>query len=509
VLLRFRAVCLLAFAVLAGMLVACSNSTTSPVPRVTPTPPIGSTPPPPPLKIQHVIFVVQENRTFDNIYGGANPYPGADTATSGKTSSGGTLQLNPVAIECTYILHPLQCEQQDPNNFHQPWLTACNAPTSPPFPVGQPAPCAMSGFDKNQTGLDPGVIYSYAERSETKPYWAMAQAYALGDHFFMGHNSESYTAHQYIFSAQSNNTVDAPAYPLPTPAPEFQVITPWGCDSPTGTTTFLLNPTTGQETQTPSGPAPCFSYHSLADLVNAKQGLSWREYAFSICQSINALDVNKSIRNSSQWPGPPDVDCPNINPVNTTNFRMPETTFLDDVSGPNPTLASVTWVLPGPITSDHPGVPFGYCGPWWVANVVDAIGKSKFWNTTAIFVFWDDWGGFYDHVTPYVVRDVAGPGFRVPLLVISPYAKRNTVVKTNVEFGTLMQFTEQNFSLGTLGVDDASHYLNNLNDFFDFSSEKPFVPISIPNDLLCNDTARTRAGTAKRSKWLRMIGDHD
>jgi phospholipase C len=496
-------------AALLGALVACSNTVSSPIPHATMTP-IGATPPPT-AKVQHIVFIVQENRTVDNLFGGPHPFPGADTATSGETSSGGTVQLDQIALECTHILHPSQCEQQDPNNFHQPWLAACNAPTSPPFPVGQPAPCAMNGFDKNEGGLDPGTVYSYVERSETKPYWDIARAYALGDHFFMGHNSESYTAHQYIFSSQSNNVVDAPAYPLPTPAPELQFITPWGCDSPAGTTTFFLDPTSGEESQKPTGPAPCFSYHSLADLVNAKSTLSWRLYAYSLCQSINALDVNKSIRNSSQWPKN-DSDCPNINPVDATNFRMPEDTFLTDVAGSKSVpaaLASVTWVLPGPITSDHPGVPFGYCGPWWVANVVDAIGKSPFWKNTIVFVLWDDWGGFYDHVKPYVVRDVAGPGYRVPLLVVSPFAKRGVVVHTNAEFGTLMQFTEKTFGLGSLGATDASPYLNNLNDFFDFSSAKPFVPIDIPGSIVCNDTLRTRAGAARNSKWLHMIGDRD
>jgi phospholipase C len=166
-------------------------------------------------------------------------------------------------------------------------------------------------------------------------------------------------------------------------------------------------------------------------------------------------------------------------------------------------------VLPGPITSDHPGVPFGYCGPWWVANVVDAIGKSPFWNSTAIFIFWDDWGGFYDHVSPYVVRDVAGPGFRVPLLVVSPFARRGAVVHTNTEFATLTKFTEENFGLASLGATDTSPYLNNLNAFFDFSSPKPFVPVQIPPSIVCNDTARQRATRATRSKWLKLINDRD
>jgi phospholipase C len=107
-----------------------------------------------------------------------------------------------------------------------------------------------------------------------------------------------------------------------------------------------------------------------------------------------------------------------------------------------------------------------------VTNVVNAFAKSKYWNDTAIFVTWDDWGGFYDHVPPYVVRDAFGPGPRVPLIVAGGYAKRHHVAKTETEFGTLLAFTEETFGLGKLGGDaeDNSPYLNNFDDFFDFTA---------------------------------------
>jgi phospholipase C len=407
-------------------------------------------------KIKHVVFIIQENRTFDNIFGGPNPFPGADAASSGMTSTGKTRKLSKI-----YFFPSL-----DVNNFHQPWLTACNPPSPPPFTVGGPSPCRMNGFDKNQK-LFEGNIYSYVDYNETKPYWSIAKTYTLGDHFFMGHNSESYTGHQYIFSGQSNNVVDAPVYPHT----ELPFVTPWGCDSPKGTTTFSLNPQTGRESPTSSGPFPCFgaptvTYPSLADLVNAK-GLTWRMYSFIQDVNINALDVNTSIRNNAKYWN------------SSLNFRTPQTQILKDLSGKlTLSLASVTWVLPGPLSSDHPGTPSFY-GPSWVADVVNAIGQSPQWNDTVIFVFWDDWGGFYDHVPPYVVRDQAGPGFRVPLLVISPYSKRGYVASTNIEFGTLLNFTESTLGLGSLGADDASPYLNNLDDFFNFTtSPQPFKPVA-------------------------------
>jgi phospholipase C len=350
----------------------------------------------------------------------------------------------------------------------------------------------------------------------------MAKKYALGDHFFMGHNSESYTAHQYIFSGQSNNVVDAPVYPSSLNCGVLYLMcayTPWGCDSPPVTTTFFLNPMTGAETPSktspcfgPGSPLPAVNYPSLANLVSAK-GLTWRLYTHSICSNINGLDVNGAVRFTPAWPkNVVMANCHSIartllpTKVNTANFRVPQSTFPDDVSGSKGTLANVTWILPGPLSSDHPGVPLGSCGPSWVAQVVNAIGKSKYWSSTAIFIFWDDWGGFYDHVPPYVVRDQAGPGFRVPLLVISPYARRGVVAHTNTEFATLLKFTETTFGLGSLGATDTSPYLNNFNAFFNWSSPQPFVKIKQPVSLCTLLPDEERAG-APHSRWLKMVDD--
>jgi|HubBroStandDraft_5_1064220.scaffolds.fasta_scaffold17580_3 phospholipase C len=400
-------------------------------------------------KIQHIVIVIQENRTVDNIFGGPHPFPGADAVSSGETSNGKMKKLSEVHF----------FPSLDVNNYHVNYLTACNAPNPPPFTVGQPSPCRMNGFDKNQTLLE-GEIYSYLDYGETKPYWDIAKKYTLGDHFFMSHNSESYTAHQYLFSGQSNDVIQDPVFPSGFYPP---FLTPWGCDSPKGSTTYLLDPKTGKQSKNPDGPFPCFDYKSLADLLDDKNK-SWRLYAWTKHENINALDVNKSIRYSDLW-------------TNGTNFREPETKFLKDVKSTSLPLADVTWILPGPLSSDHPGTPSFY-GPSWVADVVNAVGKSKYWNNTAIFVTWDDWGGFFDHERPYVVRDQFGPGVRVPLLVVSPYAKSGHVSSTDTEPGTLLAFVEQTFGLGNLGTTDVSPYINNFDDFFNWSAKpKPFRAI--------------------------------
>jgi len=148
----------------------------------------------------------------------------------------------------------------------------------------------------------------------------------------------------------------------------------------------------------------------------------------------------------------------------------PQTRILTDVA--NGQLAQVTWVVPDSSHSDHPGNNSTE-GPDWVASVVNAIGSSPFWNTTAIFINWDDWGGWYDHVAPINI-DNMGPGFRVPLIVVSPYAKHGYVSHTVYETASLITFVEKDFALGNLGTRDA--LANNLLDCFDFAqTPAPYV----------------------------------
>ncbi|HTA39227.1 MAG TPA: alkaline phosphatase family protein, partial [Candidatus Acidoferrales bacterium] len=375
---------LCAFFAAALILSGCARSTSSPA-----LPAAGDTREVPAVKdapkITHVVFIVQENRTFDSIFGGPNPFPGADAATSGKMSNGSTTPLTSVTIE-----NPIG--NGDPNNYHFQWLKACNAPTAPPFKVGQPSPCRMNGFDQNakqQAGYPgpPGdtykgslqYIYSYVDRKESAPYWFIAKHYAVGDRFFMGHNSESFTAHQYIFSSQSRNMVDSPVFPKSTSCSiyyDYCAYTPWGCDSPVGTKTYFLSSADGSwnggPPTAPDGPAPCFGntnpYLSVAQLAQ-KKNVSWRLYAYSMCSGIVGLDVNYALRNSNLWPNPQKMKLCHSNygletplEAGSAHFRAPQYDFLVDEVPPGQggrPLTNITWILPGAYTSDHPGVPGG------------------------------------------------------------------------------------------------------------------------------------------------------
>ena len=110
-----------------------------------------------------------------------------------------------------------------------------------------------------------------------------------------------------------------------------------------------------------------------------------------------------------------------------------------------------------------------YTGPAWVASVVNAIGQSSYWNSTAIIVVWDDWGGFYDHVPPPFFDNAGGLGFRVPMLVISPYVPAGTIAHTQYEFGSILKFAEQTFGLGSMGTTDVR--ATSIGNIFNFKQK--------------------------------------
>jgi phospholipase C len=131
---------------------------------------------------------------------------------------------------------------------------------------------------------------------------------------------------------------------------------------------------------------------------------------------------------------------------------VPQTQVLKDIA--NKDLAQVSWVIPPGQDSDHAAVNDG-TGPSWVASIVNAIGNSDYWSNTAIIITWDDWGGWYDHVPPPAIYDQYEYGFRVPLIVVSPYARQRYVSHVTHDFGSVLKFIEEAFGLPSLGYADA------------------------------------------------------
>ncbi len=383
-------------------------------------------------RIKHVVYIVQENRSFDDLFQG---YPGADTASSGKNSKGQTVKLKPVSLKVTYEI----------NHSADAMFAACDGTGKLPG-----TKCRMDGFDLE--GLYGGPLqgqYAYVPHAETKPYFDMAHEWVLADRMFQSQLDESFVAHQYVIAAQAHSAVNVPGFE-------------WGCEGPPGDEVATL---THQRSYGDSI-FPCFNYKTLGDELDAA-GLPWRFYTSSYRVPISGFwsgyQAVKHIYNGPDW---------------AKDVVTPQKKFLTDIAAGK--LASFTWITPLCRESDHIACGGGL-GPSWVTSLVNAIGKSKFWDTTAVFVQWDDWGGLYDHVPP-PYKGYDSDGFRVPLLVISPYAKENYVSHTHYETTSVLRFAEDLFGLAQLSDADR-RATSPAADCFDFSQKpRKFVPIKAPLD---------------------------
>jgi phospholipase C len=277
----------------------------------------------------------------------------------------------------------------------------------------------------------------------------MARQYVLADRMFTSQIDESFVAHQYLIASQAASTVDLPSS-----------VVYWGCD---GGKTDTVKTLTGTRAYGPARVA-CFDHQTLGDELDAA-GLSWRFYTGKILADGGVWSGYQAIRHIRYGP-------------DWAFVHTPQTKIFDDLSRRK--LASVTWVTPTCENSDHSACGGG-TGPSWVASVVNAIGESSFWSSTAIFVVWDDWGGLYDHVPP-PYADYDGLGFRVPLLAISPYAKKHYVSHVQYETASILRFVEDTFGLGQLAPSDR-RATSPEADAFDFSqAPRAFVPIAAPRD---------------------------
>jgi phospholipase C len=386
------------------------------------------------------VIIMQENRSFNNIFEG---FPGATTASQGTMHDGTVVPLATTSFEQNAGQGYL-----DLDHGHVQFETAYDGGKMDGFDLesagGIGGGNASSGGSASTAGTAP---YAHLPQNEVAPYWTLASNYVLYDHLFEDVAGPSFNSHQYMIAAQSGGTIDNPTG------------IPWGCDAPAGTTTPILQ--NGQEV---AGPFPCFTYPTLADELDAA-GVSWRYYAPTIGDPNDfgyiwsAYDAIHQVRYGPDW---------------SSDVISPETTALTDFASGN--LPSVAWVVPSFANSDHAGLGSA-TGPQWVANLVNAIGESPAWNSTVIFIAWDDAGGWYDPVPPPQV-DQYGLGFRVPLICVSPFAKKGVVDHTVSEIASTAHFIEDRFGLPTLTAADAR--ANDLSDCLDTSqSPRAFQPLSV------------------------------
>jgi phospholipase C len=364
-------------------------------------------------QIQHIVFLIKENRSFDTYFG---TYPGAYGATSGPISNG---TIVPLAHETGPTL-------VDPGHQYFDAVTAIDNGKMDSFD--------LLGLGNVQGQIEP---MSQLQQTDIPNYFTYAQNFVLSDMTFSALPSGTFPNHLYAVANDSDGTFTTPG---------TSSNGDWGCDAPTTVTVAQQLGTNGVINQV----YPCFSYTTLADELQAA-GISWKYYAPPKGvngYSYSTLNSFSQFRNTSLW---------NTNVVSYDDF-------ITDVQ--NGTLPSVSWLSPGRIQSEHP--PQDFCpGEGWTVTQLNALmANSALWNSTVVYLTWDDFGGFYDHINP-PPRDQFSLGPRVPMLIISPYAKAGYISHTQYEFASVLRFIEERFGLAALGDRDAT--ANDTTDSFDFS----------------------------------------
>jgi phospholipase C len=400
--------------------------------------------------IQHVFVIIQENRSFNNLFAG---FPGADTSMTGEEwFPSGMLQVNlsSVRMKDTQDIDHCWYDAAAAVYGPSPLPSPSNSATKPMdgFNYEYLSGCAPPGASSNTAG---NIPYAYVNQNDIKPYWDIANNWVLAANFYPTELGPSFVAHLNLIAGTTEykNSVAVADYP-----DSF----PWGCDAPPGTGVRRLTPTATPDVYHTS-PPPCYDqFHTIADELDSPPPLSpsvsrtpipWRYYAASVKNASgsyiwSAFDAIKRVR-----------DCTGSNCDWTKDIVTPDTQILEDIPNGKLDNIGVTWVVPEFPWSDHAGPYSTDEGPSWVGDIVNAIGKrTKLWQSSVVVVLWDDWGGWYDNAAPPTL-DFRGYGIRTPMLILSPYAKQGQdsghVSLRQFEPGSILKFIEQVFNLKSLG----------------------------------------------------------
>ncbi len=382
----------------------------------------------PAIPIKHVVVVVKENHTFDNYFG---TFPGANGITSIQTPTGTITP--PHATDMTRDLcHTHECALID---YAGNWLD-------------------NAGATQNGDNL----VYSQYYESDIPNYWQYARTFTLGDNFFANVLGPSFPGHTFVLAAQVGWADDNPPISVSHPY--------WGCDEPAGDTVQIQDQTTCQNVDV----FPCFKIPSVPDIL--PPGINWKFYGTSfylLTEIWSMFDAIDSIRNGPAW-----------------GYHVVEAaTFDTDVDSGN--LPPVSFLVDQDFGDEHPGYS-GMCnGENWTVGHLNHLMNSPLWNDTAVIFTMDDFGGWYDHVKPprqYGCDPTApyGLGFRLPLIVISPYARPGFVFHEQAEQASIPRFIERVFgSTQTLhDLDPAAQdaQANDLFGAFDFK-QAPLAPLPL------------------------------
>jgi phospholipase C len=395
-------------------------------------------------KITKVVFIIKENRTLDTLFG---LYPGVDGATSGNLCDGTTIPL-------------AQAHDNSPGAKHS-FTSGIKA-----IDGGK-----MDCFDQAEGG-EGGTTYIQYHGDQIPNYWSYAQHFTLGDRFFSSVYGPTFIEHFWLVAASTNRYL---SNEHPDQAGDDGIQGDY-CDDPTERmdsfpvmtkpdmrTVYDLEERADIDTITNDWITerwPCEDIQTVPDLLQ-RAGVSWKYYL----QDIPIYDVMGTIphiRYGPMW-----------NDVVDTN------TFLPDLESGH--LPDVSWLLPPTDVSDHPDYGNLCPGENWTVRTINAIMQSPEWKHTAIFLTWDDYGGFYDHVPPPHV-DIYGYGPRVPLLVISPYSRSGFIFHPTSDFSSVLHFIEELHGTPSLGRRDAT--ANDLLRAFEFRQD-PLPPL-ILNERDCS-----------------------
>ncbi len=414
--------------------------------------------------IQHIVVVVQENRTVDDLFQTYNTrYPGAglDTAAYGLRSDNTKQKLLPKSLTAPYDLSHAH-GSANKGGF-----------------VGEYADGKLNGFDLEQNSCGANcpngtAAYGYVPMAEVLPDLELAHAYAIADHVLQPNEGPSFPGHQYLIAGQSGGFGGRYAE-AENPKPNTG-----GCNVPAATiaTIDVTTPYPGQ-----AGPSifPCETYQSPSTVLEALDAKfintpNWAYYTPSL---------------TSIWSAPVGVSTIYNKKAELAKVMTPETGIFSAISSGS--LRKLSYVIPCFTNSDHGGSKSA-TGPLWVASIANAIGASPYWKNTAIVVVWDDWGGWYDHYLPPSAKlprtvpagnrtylDPYEYGFRVPLLVISPYVKRAGFIDHTPRDATaILNFVQSVF--GEQPVRGLNGLTDDLSSMFDFShAPLPYTHIATGN----------------------------
>ena len=433
-------------------------------------------------KIDHVIMIMQENRSFDSYFG---TFPGAAGIPMRKD---GTLRVcvpNSRLGTCVEPFHdPNDSNLGGPHDFDDALQDVANGHMNgfvdsaydQPLgllngaagPAGRLRASVCSSNPRRPICASPDLM-GWHDAREIPNYWTYAENFVLQDHMFQPNFGPSEPAHLYMVSGWSAS-----------------------CSDPRDPATCVTNLTTPDpEVPRAQDDEPDFAWTDLTYLLH-ERGVDWAYYIDPSdrpdCDQFGAIcGADGIVGTPNLWNPLPDFVTVNDN--RQLEHIRPIADFFQALE--DGTLPEVVWIMPNAANSEHPPAKVSD-GQAWVTSLINAVGKSSAWESSAIFVMWDDWGGFYDHAVPPGTRDGLGYSIRVPAFMVSPYAKKGFIDHQTLSFDAYLKLVEDRFLAGQRldpatdgrwdprpSVREDEPILGDLTVEFDFSQE-PREPLILP-----------------------------